>query len=93
MYLSTILPPKTKIFNIKGVFSFKNQQRILSNKILLPQVKHHFGVIKYRFCCTLLIANILDKNRSQIIYKKFIMCLSKYAQQKSCNGISERSKM
>ena len=49
MYLSTestILPPGTKTFNIKGVFSFYNlRQRILSSKIPLPQVKHHLGIV------------------------------------------------
>ena len=43
---STILPPGTQTFNIKGVFSFKNlRQRILSNKIPLSQVKHHLGIV------------------------------------------------
>ena len=42
---STILPPGTNTFNIKGIFSFYNiRQRILSNKIPLPQVKYHLGV-------------------------------------------------
>ena len=46
MYLSTILPPGTKTFNIKWVFSFYNlRQRILSNKIPLLQVKYHLGLV------------------------------------------------
>ena len=51
MYLSTestILPPGTNTFNIQGVFSFENlRQRILSYKILLPQVKYYLGLVKF----------------------------------------------
>ena len=45
MYLSmesTILPPGTITFNIKGELYLR--QRILSNMIPLPQVKYHLGV-------------------------------------------------
>ena len=47
MYLSTesaILPPEIKTFNIKRVF-LSNDRGILSNKIPLPQVKYHFGLV------------------------------------------------
>ena len=40
-------------FNIKGVISFQNpRQRILSNRVPLPQVKYRLGVVSNFQVCT-----------------------------------------
>ena len=87
MYLSTesLQEPKLAIF-------FKTEDIEQQDSVAASEVS-------FCFCCTLLIASIIEyfikritDNSQKIKIKNQTTCISQYAQQKSCDGISETNK-